>query len=283
MNMDEREPRPADVNSASSPVGAYRYSHDRHASRTAERQASFFSSHLRPGMSLIDLGCGPGSITLDLAEIVAPGQVVGIDMDKYRIDRAKAAANERGLGNVTFQVGSAYELPFPDQSIDAAFEHLLFLHLADPARAAKEVNRVLRPGGVFGARDNDREGFLWGNMNPSIDEFREFQTQLQIWQGSDYLMGKQLRPLLLRAGFADIVSSASYEMYQAPVTLPAMTEERAAMLLLPETLRFAEESGLADQVKLEEWSAALKAWGEEPESFLALAHCEAVGWKPETS
>lgn len=104
--------------------------------RTAAVWVPFFLPHLRPGMSLLDCGCSVGSITLDLAERVAPGQVVGIDLNESRLATARAEAERRGLGNVRFESASIYDLPFPDASFDAALAHTLLFHLNDPARAA---------------------------------------------------------------------------------------------------------------------------------------------------
>ena len=71
-------------------------------------------------MRLLDVGCGPGSITLGLAEAVAPGEVVGVDLQPAQVEQARALAAERGVANVRFEVASAYALPFPDAAFDAA-------------------------------------------------------------------------------------------------------------------------------------------------------------------
>jgi ubiquinone/menaquinone biosynthesis C-methylase UbiE len=84
------------------------------ATRTAAREAAFFLPHLRPGMCLLDVGCGPGSITLGLADAVVTGELVGIDMQQSQVQQARHRAVERGVANVRFEVGDAYRLPFPD-------------------------------------------------------------------------------------------------------------------------------------------------------------------------
>ena len=83
------------------------------ARRTASREAAFFLPHLHPGMQILDVGCGPGSITLGLAEVVAPGKVVGIDLQPMQIEQARALAVERGVDSVRFEVAEAYRLPLP--------------------------------------------------------------------------------------------------------------------------------------------------------------------------
>jgi ubiquinone/menaquinone biosynthesis C-methylase UbiE len=116
-----------------------------YAARTADRQAAFVLPYLRPGLNLLDVGCGPGSITVGLARAVAPGRVTGIDHDQVHIETAKALAAEQGVKNVTFQIGSALSLPFQDSELDAAFENDVLTHLSQNAvRAAREVYRVLK-------------------------------------------------------------------------------------------------------------------------------------------
>jgi len=119
--------------------------------RTATHEAAFFLPHLRPGLRLLDVGCGPGTITLGLAGAVALGEVVGLDLRPEAVDQARTAAAERGVANVRFEVGSAYALPFPDASFAAAFAHIVLMHLREPGRALAE-RRVLpsRKPGIAG-------------------------------------------------------------------------------------------------------------------------------------
>ena len=89
--------------------------------RTAAREAGFLLPHLSAGMRLLDCGCGPGSITVGMAEAVAPGQVVGIDIEpnEYRLTWSQAA--ERTCTNLRFAVADVYRLPFADNVFDATF------------------------------------------------------------------------------------------------------------------------------------------------------------------
>src|SRR5215470_14135725 len=106
--------------------------------RRTGQVASFLAPHLRAGMRLIDCGCGPGSITIDLARIVAPGDVVGIDRRQASLSDARKFARERGVANVAFEVANVYQLPFPDRSFDAAFACAL-LHGIGFARSSVPI------------------------------------------------------------------------------------------------------------------------------------------------
>src|SRR5687767_1278399 len=104
-------------------------------------------------MRLIDCGCGPGTITADLALLVTPGETVGVDVREEAVAAARSVAAERGLSTASFRTASVYELPFPDGHFDAAFACAVVQHLASPLAALREIRRVLRPGGVLGIVD----------------------------------------------------------------------------------------------------------------------------------
>lgn len=114
------------------------------AQRRAGTHAAFFTPRLRPGMRLLDCGCGPGTLTVDLAEIIAPGEAVGVDREAAQLEAARGLAQQRRI-NARFEAATVYELPFPDRYFDAVFSHALFEHLREPLRALAEIKRVLKP------------------------------------------------------------------------------------------------------------------------------------------
>ena len=106
------------------------YTHGHHDSvlrshrwRTAANSAAYLLPHLTSGQRLLDIGCGPGTITLDLARLVAPGQTVGLDREVKPLVAARASAIEQGVHNVGFTVGDVYQLDFPDDSFDIVHAH----------------------------------------------------------------------------------------------------------------------------------------------------------------
>ena len=125
--------------------------------RDAGREAAFFLPFLKPRMTLLDAGCGPGSITYGLAMHTAPGEVVGIDLDSTRIERASRDRRDAGTENISYQVADVTNLPFEDGHFDAVFANGLIEHLSDPDVGIEELLRVLKPGGVIGVRSPD-----WG-------------------------------------------------------------------------------------------------------------------------
>src|SRR3712207_983976 len=137
------------------------YTHGHHESvlrshtwRTAANSAAYLLPHLRPGMSLLDVGCGPGTITADLAELAAPGKVVGTDTSEAVGARAREAAAPRNLPGRPFGTGGVSNLPFPPGSFDVVHAHQVLQHVADPVGALAAMRGVCGPGGVVAARDS---------------------------------------------------------------------------------------------------------------------------------
>ena len=132
-----------------------------HRRRTAENSAGYLLPHLRPGISVLDVGCGPGTITVDLAARVAPGQVTAVELTDDALDLARAEARARGQANIVFATSDVHALDFADDTFDVVHAHQVLQHVADPVQALRELRRVCKPGGVVAVRDADYAGFTW--------------------------------------------------------------------------------------------------------------------------
>jgi SAM-dependent methyltransferase len=245
------------------------------ALRTAAQDAEFFVPHLRPGMQVLDVGCGPGSITLGLAELVAPGRVVGIDVQPSQVEQARALARERGAANVVFEVADAYRLPFADRMFDAVFAHGVLMHLREPVRALMEVLRVLRAGGVAGLRDPDLGAVLHAPITPLLEQWLQLRVGARQHNGGDPFVGRHHRQLMLRAGFVAAEASASISC--------AGSAEQAAR---HGTFLQAQWAGLARTAIAQRWlddataqaiAAEIDAWTRRPDAFAATVWCQAIG------
>ncbi len=246
--------------------------------RTATKDAAFLLPHLRPGMTLLDCGCGHGTITTGLAEVVAPGRVVGIDLDEERIVAARKYAAERGVNNNDFQTANVYQLPFPNDFFDAAFEHHILMYFKEPIKAAQEIRRVLKLGGVFGARDSDWS-VINANSNPVLEHSWELALSWYAHRGTVLHFGRHLRGVLGRAGFCRVEASASCNSFGTPETVKQWAEVMMGNVQQADFVKFAIELKGADIETLDRMCVAWKAWGEHPDSFCAQIKCEAVGWK----
>ena len=230
---------------------------------------------------MLDCGCGPGTITLDLAAVVAPGEVVGVDLEPRQLRIGLSEAAERKTPNLHFSAVDLYSLPFPDNTFDAVFLHGVLEHMQEPAAALREVWRVLKSGGVVGARHADFGGFLLEPATPPLDRFVPLFEQLMRHNGGDPKAGRHQLRWLRDSGFEIIAVSASYDCWTAT---PEETRRNAGFLAdLIGNSEFAaqlSEAGLAGNAALTRISAAFAAWGEHPNAFAAEAWGEAVARKP---
>lgn len=181
--------------------------------RTLESHGAFFIPMLTDGMSVLDCGSGPGTITCDIAQRIPNGRVVGVDADESQVALASDTARAKGLRNVEFRKASAYELPSPDESFDAVFSHALLEHLGEPDRAISEFRRVLKPGGSVGLCSPDWGGFLLAPPSAQLSEAIARYEELSIANGGDPYIGRKFAYLLEKAGFEAISMQARYEVY----------------------------------------------------------------------
>jgi SAM-dependent methyltransferase len=230
-------------------------------------------------MRVLDLGCGVGSITLDLAEIVAPGQVVGIDRDADQLAVAREMARQRGLGNTRFDVADAYALPFPDDTFDAALAHTVLLHLREPVQVLRELRRVVRPGGVVAISDDDFGTVLVSPPDPLVEEMVALTIRVLRQGGGDPFRARGQRRLLLEAGFdrteGYAVAADSYGTLEETRRFAGIVE---AFFRHPTFADVAVGQGWVDSDHLEAILAAVHAWGERPDAFYAVTYCAALGW-----
>ena len=251
-----------------------------YVTRTADRQAAFVLPYLRPGMNLLDIGCGPGTITLGLAHAVAPGHVTGIDHDREHVEAARALAEERGVTNVSFQLGNAISLSFEDNTFEAVFENNLFTHLAqDAVQAAQEAYRVLKPGGFLAVRDVDADSVVWGHRSEAIKQLDKLFIAWHKSRGSDITIGKRLPSILRGAGFKDTVKSVSADTKGNPDETRSHADITISLLEGPFG-RDIVEKGWGDEATVEHLKESIQAWGEHPDAFFANVHVEVIGWKP---
>jgi 2-polyprenyl-3-methyl-5-hydroxy-6-metoxy-1,4-benzoquinol methylase len=250
-----------------------------HGRRTAEEAAAFLLPELQSGMKLLDVGCGPGSITRGLAALLAPGEVVGVDLSEETLVSARQEALERGLSNLSYRVASVYELPFADGAFDVVFAHQVLQHLREPAAALREMQRVVRPGGLVAVRDVDWGTVAYWPEDPWLDRF--MQVHVQTWRenGGDPLMGRKLRALFNASGIDDVSISASQWCYAAPEETLEWGDSYAERLLTSPMGARAVERGNASRADIEAMAAAFRAWARHPDALWSFIHVAALGRK----
>jgi ubiquinone/menaquinone biosynthesis C-methylase UbiE len=261
------------------------YTHGHHESvlrahrwRTAANSAGYLLPHLRPGLSLLDVGCGPGTITVDLATAVAPGSTVGIDNAPAALEAARAL--DAGP-TVHFELGDVTQLPFPDRSFDVVHAHQVLQHLPDPVGALREMARVARPGGLVAARDSDYAAMTWFPADPDLDDWLATYRTVARANAGEPDAGRMLVHWGQQAGFDEIEASASVWCFAHAddrAWWGGLWSERVTESTLAER---AVSLGLASPTDLERMAAAWRRWVGAPDGWFAVLHGEILCRVPE--
>jgi SAM-dependent methyltransferase len=258
------------------------YTHGHHESvlrshtwRTAENSSAYLLAHLNVGDSVLDVGCGPGTITADLARLVAPGQVVGLDAAVDVVDVAReAAAGQSGLENLRFETGDLFALDYPDATFDVVHAHQVLQHLDDPVAALVELRRVLRPDGVLAARDSDYATFAWAPDDALLERWRELYLEVTQRNGHDARIGPRLLGHAHAAGFTDVAVSSSTWTYADEASREWWGGLWADRMRYSRIAEQAVEYGLSDSGELEAIAAAFLSWASSPDGVFVVTHVE---------
>lgn len=245
-----------------------------HQRRTAEDSAAYLLPHLKPGSSVLDIGCGPGTITADLAARVAPGPVTAVDQSTDALDVARTEVQQRGVSNVSFATADVHRLDFADGAFDVVHAHQVLQHVADPIAALREMRRVCAPGGVVAARDADYAGFVWFPQIPALDLWRELYQRAARANRGEPDAGRRLLSWAQQAGFADVTPTGSVWCYATPATREWWGEMWADRILHSRIAQDLLRLGLAGAAQLEEIAAAWREWAASPDGWLSIPHGE---------
>ncbi|WP_416211255.1 class I SAM-dependent methyltransferase [Frankia sp. Cas3] len=257
------------------------YTHGHHVSvlsahrwRTAENSAAYLLPWLVPGMTVLDVGAGPGTITADLAARVAPGRVTALEVSEEVLDLARAEAAARGQDTIDFIVGDVTALDLPNDSVDVVHAHQVLQHVADPVGALREMRRVCRPGGIVAARDGDCAAFAWYPRLPELDEWLALFQQATRANGGEPDAGRHLLSWARAAGFTDVTATASTWCFATPADRAwwgGMWAERIVASAVADQLL---TSGLALDDDLARMSSAWRTWAASPDGWFAVLHGE---------
>lgn len=264
--------------SGATPVDTYTHGHHEsvlrsHRWRTAENSAAYLLPSLQTGHRLLDVGCGPGNITCDLAQRVAPGEVIGIDVSHDVIDQATSAIPSNVI-NVRFEVADLYALPFADASFDVVHAHQVLQHVSDPVVALREMRRVLAPGGILAARDSDYDAFTWAPMDPVLDRWLDVYRATARGNSAEPDAGRFLLTWAHAAGLTNVHASASVWCYADDEARAWWGGLWADRVLHSSFATQSVEQGHTTATELATMREAWLRWGASPDGWIAILHGE---------
>lgn len=257
-----------------------RYTHGHHETvlrshrwRTAQNSAGYLLPHLEPGQRLLDVGSGPGTITVDLARGVAPGRVTALETSTEVLELTAQAAREAGV-DLEPAVGDVHDLPFEDDSFDIVHAHQVLQHVADPVQALREMRRVCRPGGLVAARDADYGAFTWFPADPVLDDWLKVYQAVARANGGEPDAGRRLLGWALDAGLTDVEPGASVWCFATPQDRAywcGMWADRVRDSALADQ---AVEQDVATDADLREMAQAFRRLQEDPAGWFLVPHAE---------
>ncbi|MEV0603292.1 methyltransferase domain-containing protein [Streptomyces sp. NPDC050315] len=259
------------------------YTHGHHESvlrshtwRTAANSAAYLLDSLKPHMKILDIGCGPGTITADLAALVPDGSVTGLEHAPGVLEQARAVADGRGLTNVHFAVGDVHALDYPDDTFCVVHAHQVLQHVGDPVQALREMRRVTAPGGIVAVRDADYGTMTWYPDVTGMDEWLDLYQRVAQANGGYPDGGRRLRSWALAAGFAPeaVTSTVSGWCYATPEERAWWSDLWAERTLASTYAQRATEGGHATEAELRAISAAWREWGTREDGWFAMVHGE---------
>ena len=259
------------------------YSHGHHESvlrshkwRTVANSAEYLRKHLVNGKSVLDVGCGPGNLTADIAELVHPGAVVGIDIAGDVIEVAKAEFASR---SISFEVADIYSLNYQDDSFDVVHAHQVLQHLGNPIAALHEMKRVVKKTGLVAVRDSDYGQMTWGPEDTMLDRWLDLYQQIARRNGAEPNAGRHLGDWVRSVGFDEIHVSSSEWSFVSDEDRNWWGNLWADRVIQSQYGVQGMKYGLTNSTELEEISHAFRRWAENPTGYFLVKHSEVVARK----
>ncbi|KAL2113171.1 hypothetical protein VUR80DRAFT_5078 [Thermomyces stellatus] len=250
-----------------------------HARRSAKRFTSYVLPYIQPHHAVLDVGCGPGTISADFAELAPSGSVTCLDASEAVLASARATCTERGLSNVDFVTGDVNKLPFDDGTFDVVHAHQVVIHLPEPETAMREMFRVLKQGGVLACKDMILSSMAYHPCLSGMDAWHRALVATMRAAGADPDMGARLKGLALAAGFAarDVKCSVGPWCFSEPDDVAWWGESVAERLTEEGGLRGkALGTGAMSADELDEGARAWEQWARTDEAWFGVMNGEVI-------
>ncbi len=261
-----------------------------HQLRTVETDAAFLIPHIKKTDKILDVGCGPGTITRGLAKCACEGTTIGIDISKDVLDKAKALAAEDSTpesGAVIFDEGNVLEgLTYPDNSFDIVFCSQLFPHLPPPdlpARALTEMRRVLKPGGILATRDAADLHFYPQGLDVNRLWVRNLYRVLRKGAPELEMPGADMPALFRSVGFdvdgGKVRVGAGTTVFSGPEARRWFANRNIGQLQEGDSFRQRWlDAGISEE-EIQQTLQAIEEWATTEDAWYAALQCEMLAWK----
>ncbi|EKM51644.1 uncharacterized protein PHACADRAFT_31470 [Phanerochaete carnosa HHB-10118-sp] len=232
--------------------------------RTVNNSAAYLKGSLESHMKILDVGCGPGTITIDLARHVPLGHVTGIDTESASatLDKARAQAANEDVQNVEFRVADGLALPYADHTFDVVHAHQVLLHVNDPVGLLTEMRRVTKPGGIVACRTwDDGTMMVYPHSERILQTHGLYQRVMEEW-GRNLKGGRYMHVWARKAGFKPSnikVTSSNYTNY-TPAERRYWADMMISVLKESPIRAAALEKGYATADDFEATKAAWEEW-----------------------
>lgn len=248
--------------------------------RNVKNNAAYLLPYLQPTMNLIDVGCGPASITIEFAKILSEGKVIGVDIENSQIEKAEILAEQLNVDNISFQKADIQNLPFEDGIFDLAHTNGVLCQIKDSIVGLSELKRIIKPGGIVASREPDMETYLFYPDNPILLEALQLSKRAVQIVGGDYYIGRKLKKLYTQVGFSKIIASASCDTYGGSTF--SVQEACDAMINDWEEApwgKYVFEQKWASLERIKDYQNAFTDLAKDPGAFISLTWFEVIGIK----
>lgn len=247
-----------------------------HTWRTVLNSAQYVAPFIEADSQILDIGCGPGSLTNDFGSKCPQGSVIGVDISEKVVEIALASVHRE---NVSFEVMDAYHLPFANNSFDVVHAHQVLQHVNDPVSLLSEMSRVVRSTGVIAARDSQYSAFEWSPKSSELERWLTSYISIARFCQGEPDAGRHLEKWAKEASLEIVRKSSSKWVFETPEEVKWWGETWADRVLNSNFAGHAQTLGLLTERELLSMHDGWISWSQSVPATFVIPHDELVARK----